>query len=107
LHAELVIVAVQIVDVLRDNLSLKVLPGTVPDAIARVYGRLALGGLGTQIGAPSLVSCACALRQFLTMPISAFDAPEIGAFARPGSDHEERHIRGLGWRLLCPCLETD
>ena len=67
LHAELVVVAVQIVNVLRNNFSLEVLPGTAPDAVARIDGRLAVGGLRAQIGTPGLAAGTGPLRQFLAI----------------------------------------
>ena len=73
----------KIVNVLGDNFAFEVLPRAAADAITCIDGWLALGGLCAQIGTPGLVACACALRQFLTMPISAFDAAEVGALARP------------------------
>jgi hypothetical protein len=48
---------------------------------------------------PSLVARTCALRQFLTIPISALDAAEVGALARPEPGHEKRHVRRLRRRL--------
>ena len=48
LHVEFVFVAVEIVNVLRDNLTLEVLPGSVPDAIACIDRRLAISGLAAR-----------------------------------------------------------
>ena len=83
LHVELVVVAVKIVDALRDNFSLKVLPGAATNAIARVDGRFAIDCLRAQIGPPSFATSTCSLRQLLTIPVSTFDAAEIGTLARP------------------------
>ena len=108
-HAQLVVVAVQIVDAVRDDFTLEILPRTVADAVARIDRRLAVGGLGAQIGAPGLSARAVALRQLLAMLIGALEAAEIGALAGPGADDEECHVRRLRqlWRrrrrrrLLC------
>jgi hypothetical protein len=62
LHVELVVVAMKIVNVLRNNVTLEVLPGAGPDAIARIDGRLAVGGLRAQIGTPSFAASTCSLR---------------------------------------------
>src|SRR6476659_9065941 len=43
LHAKLVVVAVKIVNALRNHVTLEVLPGAGPDAVARIHGRLAVG----------------------------------------------------------------
>jgi hypothetical protein len=52
----------KIVNVLRNNVTLEVLPGAGPDAIARIDGRLAVGGLRAQIGTPSFAASTCSLR---------------------------------------------
>src|SRR5262245_4033258 len=74
LEAELVVVAVKIIDALCDDLAFEVLPGPFADAISRVDGRLAVRRLGAQIGAPGLGAGAVALRQLLTVAIGALDA---------------------------------
>ena len=51
-HGQRIVVAVQIVDVLGDGFTLEILPWTVADAVARIDRRLAVGGLGAEIGAP-------------------------------------------------------
>ena len=51
-HAKLVIVAVQIIDGLSDDFALEILPRTVANAVTRIDGRLSVGSLGAQIGAP-------------------------------------------------------
>ena len=62
-EAELVVVAVQIVEAGRDDRALEVLPRAVADAVARVDRGLAVGGLGAEIGAPGLAARAVARRQ--------------------------------------------
>src|SRR5882672_4009798 len=43
-ETELVVVAVQIVDVLSDDFAFEILPRTFADAVARIDGRLGIGG---------------------------------------------------------------
>ena len=56
------LLAVQLVDILGDDSPLALLPGTVADAVARVDGRAAVGGLRAQIGVPGRLPApaACA-----------------------------------------------
>src|SRR4051794_24682394 len=94
-HAELVVVAVQIIDVLRDRFALEVLPRTTADAVTRVDGGFSLGSLRAEIGVPSLAASAVSLRQFLTMPVGTFEAAKVSALARPCTGDKEGHIRRL------------
>src|SRR6266699_1308274 len=101
-HAKLVIVAVQIVDGLSDDFALEILPRTVANAVTRIDGRLSVGTLGAQIGAPGFSSRAMTLRQLLTILVGTFKAAEIGALAGPHAGDKERHVRRLRqlWRRL-------
>src|SRR6266446_2549028 len=92
--ADLVVVAVEIVDIGRDNNALGVLPGAGPDAVAGVDGSARIGGIGVaaEVGLPSLAARPRRLRQRLAVPIRAFEAAEIGALARPGAGDEEAHV---------------
>src|SRR5262245_52410118 len=101
LHAELVAVAMQVIDVLGDDLVFEILPRSPSDAIAGIDGLCAARRLGAQIRAPGLVAGARVLRQRLALTIRSFQAAKIRAFARSGAGDEKGHIRGLGWRLLC------
>src|SRR3954452_21399227 len=94
-HGKCIVVAVQIVDVLGDGFAFEILPWTVADAVARIDRRLAVGGLGAEIGAPGLSARAVALRQLLAMLIGALEAAEIGALAGPRTDDKECHVRRL------------
>jgi hypothetical protein len=47
---------------------------------------------------PGFSARAVALRQRLAVLVRAFDAAEIGAFARPRAGDEERHLGRL-WQL--------
>src|SRR5258707_11056046 len=94
-HAKLVIVAVQIVEVLSDDFALEILPWTIANAVTRIDGRLSVDSLGAQIGAPGFASRAMALRQLLTILVGAFKAAEIGALAGPHAGNKECHVRRL------------
>src|SRR5262249_14797345 len=101
-HAKLVIVAVQIVEVLSDDVALEILPWTIANAVTRIDGRLSVDSLDAQIGAPGFSSRAMTLRQLLTILVGTFKAAEIGAFAEPHAGDKERHVRRLRqlWRRL-------
>src|SRR3954463_3779735 len=91
-HVHFVVVAMEIVDALRDGFSLKVLPGAASDAVAAVAGRRAIHGLGAEIGAPGFAACARILCQSLALPVRAFQSAEIGTFAEPGTGDKEGHV---------------
>src|SRR5262249_28158036 len=103
-HAKLVIVAVQIIDVLSADFALEILPRAVANAVTRIDRRLAVGSLGAQIGVPGFSSRAVALCQFLTMPVRAFKTAEIGALAGPDAGDKERHVRRL-WHVRTRLLQ--
>src|SRR3979411_2689488 len=69
LHAELVVGAVKIIDVLRDGLALEVLPGAFSDTVAGVDGLRTARRLGAEISPPGLAACARRLRQGLALAI--------------------------------------
>src|SRR5262249_17940204 len=93
--------AVQILNVLSDYIAFEVLPRTVADTITRIYGRFAIDGLCTEIGAPYLGSRTMPFSQLLAMFIGALAATEVSAFAWTKPGEEKRHARRLGRRLLC------
>src|SRR3954454_22322889 len=80
-RAELVVVAVQVVDAGRHDLTLEVLPRAFADAAARMSGGLAAGFLRREIGVPGLSPGAVALGQCLAIPVGPLDATEIRALA--------------------------
>src|SRR5262249_6481759 len=92
LLAELVVGAVQIIDVLRDGLFLEVHPRAAANAVARVDGLAAARRLRAEIRAPGLAAGASALRERLAMTVGAFKPAEIGALAGAGAGDEERHV---------------
>src|SRR6478752_6656773 len=110
IEAELVVVAVQIIDARRNDRALEILPRAVADAVARVDRRLAGGLLSAEIGAPGLAPRAVARRQGLAMRVGAFEAADVGALAGSGARDEERHVRCLGqlrWcRRLLLCVDA-
>src|SRR5207248_5278422 len=55
-EAELVGVAVQVVDVLSDDFALEILPRTLADTLARIDRRLAVRSLRAEIGMPGFCS---------------------------------------------------
>src|ERR1700746_1701980 len=100
MRAKLVVVAVKVIDVLCHDLALKVLPGTAADALPRIDGWLAVGGLRAEIGAPGFGSGTGGRRQLLTVAVGALDAGKVGALAGPDAGHKECHVRRLRrlWR---------
>src|SRR5215211_1840227 len=92
LFADLVVGAVQIVDVLGDGLALGVLPGPAADAVARIDGRAPARRLRAEISMPGPVARPGRLRQRLAMAVGALDPAEIAALAGTGAGEEERHV---------------
>jgi len=86
-------VAMQVGDVVGDELAVLVVPGTGADAIARVDGRLAVGGRGAQIGAPGAPGrCrdGARLGHLRTVGVGAREAAVVGAVALAHARDEER-----------------
>src|SRR5262249_6236549 len=96
LLGELVVGAVQVVDVLRDHLAFGVAPRTAADAVARIDGRAALRA---EIGMPGVAAGAGALGQLLAMAVGALDAAQIAALAHTVAGDEERHVVLLRLRV--------
>src|SRR5690606_31954189 len=71
-----VVVAVQLVDVLRNDHTLRVLPRSAPDAIARI-NRLAAIGLSAEVGAPGAAARPHRLRELLAVGIGALEPAEV------------------------------
>src|SRR5947208_17198760 len=96
LLAEIVAGAVEVGDVFGDHGALGVLPGSLADAVARIHGGLAVGGLRRQIRAPDLWSAGtCGLRQRLTVIVGAGEATEIAAIADAVAGQEETGVGRL------------
>ena len=64
---DLIVVAVQIVDIFRDDDAFGVLPRALADSVAGVNRGLAVGSAGAQISAPGVVAGSGCLRQRLAM----------------------------------------
>src|SRR5262249_59927901 len=95
-HAELVVIAVQIVNALGNYLALEVLPRATANAIARIDGSLALGNLSAQIRVPGLSPCAVSLGQLLTVAVGSLEPTTISPFAWSKARNKKRHRRWLG-----------
>src|SRR3954468_17114932 len=95
LLADLIVGAVEIIDVLRDGLALCILPRSGTDAIARIDRLRAATRLGAQIGAPGLAAGPAGLRQLLAEPVGTFEPTEVGTLAWAGAGEEKRHCAGL------------
>src|SRR5437899_2938402 len=95
LLVQLVVGAVEVVDARRDYLALGVLPRALPDAIARVDGRLAVGGLRREIGVPGVLAGARRLRERLAMLVGALQSAEVRPLAGARAGDEEGHVGRL------------
>ena len=98
LLGEVVAGAVQIGDVLGDHRALGILPRSLADAVARIDGRLAVGGLRREVGAPGFAAGAGGLRQRLAVIVGAGEAAEIAAIADAVAGQEETGIGRLRLR---------
>src|SRR5436309_3197027 len=90
--------AVQLCDVLGDHRALRILPRPLADAIARVDGRCAVGGLRREIGAPGLAARSGRLRQCLAVIVGAGEPAEIAAIADAVAGQEEAGVGRLRLR---------
>src|SRR5262245_13704272 len=91
-------------EILRDHLTLCIVPGAGADAVTSVDGGLTGTRLGAELGAPGLASRACRGRQRLAMRIRSREPAEIGAMAHARTGDEEGHRRALRRRLR-QCVE--
>src|SRR5688572_28978158 len=90
---DVVVRGVEVGDVARDPVTLRVVPGTGAYPIASVdhvsvARRLALGA---QVGAPRAAARAHVRSERLAVPVGALDAAQIRALARAYAGDEERH----------------
>ncbi len=93
----------QLRDILGDHDALGILPGSLADAVARIHGRLAVGCLCREIGAPNLDSGsigARGLRQCLTVVVGTGETAEVAAVADAGRGQEETGVGRLRLRGL-------
>src|SRR5438093_8558231 len=95
--------AVQLCTVRRDENPDRVVPGTAPDPVARVDGRLSLGGRGAEIGTPGVISRSLGFRESLAMRVGSGQTAKVSALAHAfAGDEKPRHRFGAahlkGWR---------
>src|SRR5262249_50462814 len=99
LLGDLVVRAVKVIDILRDRLALRVLPGPRANPVPRMDGRGAVGRLRAEIGAPRSVARAGGLGQRLAGAIGPVEAPQVAALAGSRAGDEEAHVRRLRGRI--------
>ena len=87
--AELAHGAVQLRQVLRNELAFGVVPWPSPDAVARVHAPPAVGPLRAQISAPRMVARTLGLCQRLAMRVGSGEPPKVAAIAKPFAGDEE------------------
>src|SRR5687768_15470354 len=93
-------VGMEVVDVARDFLALRVLPRAFANSIPGI------DFVGTEVRPPLALPSAGGFRQRLAMPVSALEPAEIGALAGPGAGDEEGHVLLLRLRARC-CEQGD
>src|SRR5262245_60151962 len=84
----LLLVAMQIVHVFRDQLATGVVPGAFADPIARIDG---VRALSAQVRAPRTVPVPSGLCKGLTVRVGPRQAAEIATSVFPDACDEERH----------------
>ena len=78
--------------VLRNQITLGVVPGTCPDSVPSVDGRRVVCRFRAQISAPRVVACTLSLRQSLAVCIGSRQTTEVSAFAESLAGNEKtRH----------------
>jgi hypothetical protein len=78
--------------VLRNQITLGIVPGSSPDSVSRVHRRRGLGRLRAQVSAPRMVTCAFSLRQSLAVRIGSRETSEVPTFANSlAGDEKPRH----------------
>jgi len=87
-----------------DLLSSRVVPGTLPDSVARVDRRLTVFGLRTEVRAPGVVARPRCCGEHQAMRIGSRQAAEIGSIADAYAGHEKSHGVPLRSALLLAVL---
>jgi hypothetical protein len=78
--------------VLRNQITIGIVPGSSSDSIPCVDGRRGVDRFRAQISAPRMVACALSLRQSLAVRVSSRQTTEVSAFAESLAGHEKtRH----------------
>src|SRR5215510_15473549 len=83
LFTKFVLVAVQVVDILRNNNAFRVLPGTLADAIPSVHSRLISRSGCAQVCPPGFAACSCRCCELLTDRVCAGQAPRFAPLPDP------------------------
>ena len=93
--AELVVFAVQVIDVGRNLHAVGVVPGPVADSVSCVDRVLAVGGARAQVGPPGFVAGTGGFGQHLAVRVGARQATEIRAIPGARAGQEKAHVRFL------------
>jgi hypothetical protein len=102
LFVDLIVVAVQIVDIFGDDDSFGVLPRTFADAVTGVNRGLPSGRAGAELSTPGAIAGPDRLREGLAMFIGTRQASKVGSLAGANACDEERHIGFLLLRARDP-----
>ena len=89
---------VKVIDIARDHLAMRVIPGAGANAVARVDGGATRTVLRAQISMPCVIARAHGCCKPLAMRVHSREAAEIGALLYAGAGDEKTH------RLLRRCL---
>src|SRR5262249_36641875 len=98
LLGELVVGAVEVVHVLRDDGALGVLPRAAPDPIARVDARRAARTLRAEVRAPRVSGGPHRLRERLADLVRTLEAAQVRTLPGTRAGDEEGHAGGLSVR---------
>jgi hypothetical protein len=79
-HAEPAQSTMQLRQVLRNQITLGIVPGASPNSFPCVHGGRGVGRLRAQISAPRMVARALGLCQSLAVRIGSRETPEVSAF---------------------------
>jgi len=91
--ADLVVIAVEIVDIFCNEYTLDVFPRTFAYTITRVNGGFAIGRCVAQICTPGVIAGADGVGKRLAVFVGARQTTEICAFARTDAGDEKSHLR--------------
>jgi hypothetical protein len=82
----------QLRHVLRNQITLGIVPGACPDSVPCVDGQRSVGRFRAQISAPRMVTCALSLRQSVAVRIGSRETSEVSTFAESIAGNEKtRH----------------
>jgi len=89
--ADLIVVAVQIVDIFRDGHAFGVLSRAFADAIAGVDGGITVGGARAQVRTPGAIAGADGLGKRLAMFIGPRETAKVGTLSGTDAGDEKSH----------------